>query len=122
MASIYVHLSGRDMDRALLGIYGIKLEEKKEEEKLKPKICPRCKEKNAYNAVFCSRCGLALDIKTAMEKSELREEADKLLSEILKKNPKLAKYLEKLIEKEVEEKLRELVVKAKSGATVLKGK
>jgi len=122
MASIYVHLSGRDMDRALLGIYGIKLEEKKEEEKLKPKICPRCKERNAYNAVFCSRCGLALDVKTAIEKSELRKEADKLLSELLKKNPKLAKYLEKLIEKEVEEKLRELVVKAKSGATVLKGK
>ena len=53
MASIYVYLSGRDMDKALLGIYGIKLEEKKEGEKLKPKVCPRCKEKNAYNAVFC---------------------------------------------------------------------
>jgi len=110
MASIYVHLSGRDMDKALLGIYGIKLEEKKEDEKLKPKICPRCNEKNAYNAVFCSRCGLALDIKTAIEKSELREEADKLLSEILKKNPKFAKQLEKLIEKEVEEKLKELII------------
>ena len=102
MASIYVHLSGRDMDKALLGIYGIKLEEKKEEEKLKPKICPRCKEKNAYNAVFCSRCGLPLEIKSAIVKSELRKEADKLLSDILRKNPKLSKLLEKLIEKEIE--------------------
>ena len=109
MASIYVHLSGRDMDRALLGIYGIKLEEKKEEEKLKPKICPRCKEKNAYNAVFCSRCGLPLDIKAAIEKSEFREEADKLLSEILKKNPKFAEALERLVEKEVEDQLRKML-------------
>ena len=109
MASIYVHLSGRDMDKALLGIYGIKLEEKKEEEKLKPKICPRCKERNAYNAVFCSRCGLPLDIKSAILKSELRDEADKLLSSILKKNPELSRLLERLIEKEVEEKFKELI-------------
>ena len=109
MASIYVHLSGRDMDKALLGIYGIKFEEKKEEERLKPKICPRCKERNAYNAVFCSRCGLPLDIKSAILKSELRDEADKLLSDILKKNPELSTLLEKLIEKEVEEKFKELI-------------
>jgi len=109
MASIYVHLSGRDMDKALLGIYGIKLKEKKEEGKLKPKICPRCKERNAYNAVFCSRCGLPLDIKSATLKSELRDEADKLLSNILRKNPELSKLLEKLIEKEVEEKFKELI-------------
>ena len=109
MASIYVYLSGRDMDKALLGIYGIKLEEKKEGEKLKPKVCPRCKEKNAYNAVFCSRCGLPLDIKATIEKSEFREEADKLLSEILKKNPKFAEALERLVEKEVEDQLRKML-------------
>jgi len=97
------------MDKALLGIYGIKLKEKKEKEKLKLKIYPSCKERNAYNAVFCSRCGLPLEIKSAIVKSELRKKADKLLSDILRKNPKLSKLLEKLIEKEVEKKLKELI-------------
>ena len=119
MASIYVHLSGRDMDKALLGIYGIKLEEKKEEEKLKPKICPRCKERNAYNAVFCSRCGLPLEIKSAMVKSEIEKEASKLISDVLRKNPKFAKVLEKLIEKEVEDQLRKMMQKRNPPITIV---
>jgi len=119
MASIYVHLSGRDMDKALLGIYGIKLEEKKKEEKLKPKICPRCKERNAYNAVFCSRCGLPLEIKSAMVKSEIEKEASKLISDVLRKNPKFAKVLEKLIEKEVEDQLRKMMQKRNPPITIV---
>ena len=44
MPSVYVHLSGRDVDKALLKAYGI---EEGEESKpiLTPKECPRCKRK-----------------------------------------------------------------------------
>jgi len=52
---------------------------------------------------------LPLDIKFAMLKSELREETDRFLSNILKKNPELSRLLEKLIGKEVEEKFKELI-------------
>jgi len=64
MPSIYVHLSGRDVDDAILDVYGLKKIEE-EKPKLTPRICPRCGMSNVYDAKFCSRCGLALDIKAA---------------------------------------------------------
>jgi len=52
MASIYVHLSGRDVDNALLKVYGIKNTEEKEESQLSPKKCPRCQEVNPFSNKF----------------------------------------------------------------------
>ena len=62
MASIYVHMSGRDVDDALLNLYGLK-EKKAEEEHDKPSRCPRCSEINPPNFKFCGKCGIALDQK-----------------------------------------------------------
>lgn len=68
MASIYVHLSGRDVDEALLKVYGVKKDEdKKDESILKPKECPRCGFVNEKTAKFCSKCSLVLDIETAVK-------------------------------------------------------
>lgn len=39
MASVYVHLSGRDVDNAILGAYGLKGQDTKEIEKFKPVAC-----------------------------------------------------------------------------------
>jgi phage FluMu protein Com len=61
MASIYVHLSGRDVDNALLKVYGIKKPEEQEESQLNPKKCPRCQEINQFTNVYCNRCGTPLD-------------------------------------------------------------
>jgi len=53
MAAVYVHMSGRDVDKALLKIHGLAGEEEKEEEnKLKIIKCLRCGEKNAPIARF----------------------------------------------------------------------
>jgi len=52
MASIYVHLSGRDVDNALLKVYGIKNGEEKQESLLKPKSCERCGEANQATQVL----------------------------------------------------------------------
>jgi len=66
MASVYVHLSGRDVDRALLKASGIELKEgDREESKLQIRICPRCKYKNSATSKFCNKCSMALDIETA---------------------------------------------------------
>ena len=65
-ARTYVHLSGRDTEKTILAMYGLKEEEKSDDE-FKPVICPRCGAKNDPAAKFCSQCSLGLDIKAVME-------------------------------------------------------
>lgn len=68
MLPIYVHLTGRDVDGALLKTYGIDVDTKEaSESKLKPKICQRCEVQNAPTNKFCSRCGTVLDEHTARQ-------------------------------------------------------
>lgn len=64
-ASTYVHLSQRDIESAILKMYGIAVHEEKEV-KFKPIVCPRCNKENSPGSKFCSLCGLALDVKTAI--------------------------------------------------------
>jgi integrase/recombinase XerD len=95
MAATYVHLSGREVDNALLKLQGIKTEENKGESEFKVIICPRCEEKNSPTSKFCSRCAMPFDLKVATKLDEVRAKADKLLS-ILVQDPEI---LDKLLEK-----------------------
>lgn len=75
MPAIYVHLSGRDTDKAILRIYGkLTDEELKEEEPIKPKKCIFCGIENPPEAEFCIRCGRPLSIKAAMKKETEEKE------------------------------------------------
>jgi len=67
MAEYYIRLAGLDLDSPILDYYGIKREEKLEA-KLKPRICPRCEHVNTPNAIYCEKCGFALDEKIIVEK------------------------------------------------------
>lgn len=67
MAATYVHLSGRDIDNAVLQANGLKVEEANEKPLLSSKECPKCKYTNGVDLSYCGRCGSALDIATAME-------------------------------------------------------
>ena len=44
MAAVYVHLSGKDIDDAVLKMNGMEVEEKEEDNALKTIKCPRCKQ------------------------------------------------------------------------------
>ncbi len=66
MASIYVHLSGRDTDKAILELNGI-TSRKEEEIRQKPKKCPKCGFINNHTSNYCSRCSGILDLKTTLE-------------------------------------------------------
>lgn len=83
MAAVYVHLSGRDVDKALLRIHGLAGQEEKEEEKLKIIKCQRCGEKNAPIAKFCQKCASPLDVRTALEVDRARSEADEMMNKLL---------------------------------------
>jgi ribosomal protein L40E len=85
MASVYVHLSGRNIDNALLRLSGVKTEEevKEEEHSLRVRVCLRCKENNAPTSRFCTRCGSPLDVKTAMELRVEEQRTDELMDKLL---------------------------------------
>jgi len=98
MAATYVHLSGRDVDKALLKLHGIELEQTENEARLKVVSCARCGEKNSPTSKFCMRCGAPLSLKTTLKLDEVRAKADKLIS-ILIKDPNILDQLLSNIEK-----------------------
>lgn len=91
--SIYVHLSGRDVDATLLEHYGVKGEEPSEPQPLVPRACPRCRFSNPPSARFCTRCNAVLDIKVAIELDRSREIADdivgRVVQEFIRRAPEL---------------------------------
>jgi site-specific recombinase XerD len=66
MAQTYVHLSGRDMDSALLKLHNIQTpDEKQAGDGFSLRPCSRCDFQNPPANRFCSRCGTALDDRAA---------------------------------------------------------
>ena len=73
MPSVYIHMSGRNLDAPILALNGLRDEEKKE---ALPQaiVCPKCKKINPAGTKFCGQCAGILDIKTACE---IQEQQDK---------------------------------------------
>ena len=84
MASIYVHLSGRDVDNALLKVHGIKKPEEEEKSQINPKKCPRCQEINPFTNKYCNRCGMILDEKIMAQTIRNESEQQRALSTLEK--------------------------------------
>ncbi len=83
MAATYVHLSGRDVDNAFLKIHGLVQAENAQEEKLKLRICQRCKDHNSPSSKFCTKCGLPLDEQTMAMIENKREKSDNLMNKLM---------------------------------------
>jgi hypothetical protein len=68
MSSLYVHLSGKDVDREVLKANGIEIQGEKDRIKQQlPKKCKRCDKENPSDATFCIRCGMPFDETIALE-------------------------------------------------------
>jgi len=68
MPAVYVHLSGRDVDDAILNIHGLKKpEDSKNKKELNFRECKVCGKSNEFEAKICQRCARPLDIESAME-------------------------------------------------------
>lgn len=99
MPSIYVHLSGRDIDETLFEQYGIKRLKRKEakESQLTPRKCPRCKTENSVSAMYCQRCSAILDLATAIELEISRRDADEIMEiimrEVIERVPEMLKEI-----------------------------
>lgn len=64
MPGIYVHLSGRDTDAAILAAYGVDTSDSSRTLS-RPKACPACRELNPDGSRMCLKCGLPLNTETA---------------------------------------------------------
>lgn len=68
MPAKYVHLVNSDVDEAIFQHLGIKTND--EEKARVPLVCYVCEMINSPESTMCSKCGRALDLKTALEKEE----------------------------------------------------
>jgi len=82
MPRIYVHLSGRDIDRAIYRMYGLEVEDE-EDKNSKPVKCPRCRTVNPPGARYCMRCGLILD---EMERAKLQAKEANIVDEFVSRS------------------------------------
>ncbi|MGB9659181.1 MAG: tyrosine-type recombinase/integrase [Nitrososphaerales archaeon] len=75
MASVYVHLAGRDTDEAILRIHG-KLPQGQEQihEQLKVQLCPICHHENPPELEFCINCRRPLSLKASLELERKEQE------------------------------------------------
>jgi integrase/recombinase XerD len=79
MASVYVHLSGRDIDNAVLKANGImSARGETAKPKLTVKSCPKCHDPNAMTDKYCRKCGSPLDIGPMEQSNELESVRQKL--------------------------------------------
>lgn len=61
MAAIYVHMSGKDTDEAVLRANGIEITKEVNQSVLKPVKCLRCETVNELTNRFCKTCSLPLN-------------------------------------------------------------
>lgn len=99
---IYVHLSGRNVDSAILEMHGY-AKNKDIDNLLEPKTCFICKNINRSDDKFCSRCGHPLDERTAIEAKEKEKGAMNLITP-------------QIIEQMINRKVEELIGKLQKGS------
>lgn len=95
-AATYVHLSGRDMDSAILKMHGIIDEEEEEKSKFRTITCPRCKTINDPSAKFCSQCSLGLDLQTVMNFEKTKDDFSTSLLNLIQDKELALKTLDAL--------------------------
>jgi len=99
MAATYIHMSGKDTDRAILEVSGIEIKKEKQKSIMRPKKCLKCRTVNEATNKFCKICGLPLDkeeteriIKTETDRSI----ADGIMDQIVK-DPEILELIKKKI-------------------------
>jgi len=115
MPSVYVHLSGRETDAAILELNGIRAEKQHKESELKPRKCPRCEALNPYNGKFCLKCAAVIDINTAIEIEEERKQeigikqiGDELLNALMQDKEIQKVMVKKILELGLKDKIMQI--------------
>ncbi len=92
MMRVYVNLTAKDVEEALLRKYGIRKDVRGEESI----ECPKCGASNPAGARYCWRCGLPLSLASAAEREAALREVEEVLrrlKELFSNRPELLKFL-----------------------------
>lgn len=103
MAGIYIHMSGRETDEAILKASGIEIKKNEAKTAMQPKKCQRCNTINEVTNIYCRICGFILDEQKQKEiliQDLKRREADKLMDDLMEDKEFLRFVLQKIREKE----------------------
>ncbi|WP_321417294.1 hypothetical protein [uncultured Methanomethylovorans sp.] len=107
MPGVYIHLSGQQVDDAILGMYGINKEEERNP-LLTPIKCVRCNHVNSPTSDFCSLCGMALNTEAATNVDQMVQLGIKAVMKIAAMHPKesgeVMVCLENLLEEDEKKK------------------
>ena len=105
MAAIYVHLSGKDVDNAVLKANGI-LNSKSEPiaPKLTIKTCYKCHDMNEATARYCIKCGSPLDL-TPIQQLNEAERVNQRLNDVMQALSLLAEK----VDNQTKAKLSEMI-------------
>jgi site-specific recombinase XerD len=95
MPSIYVHMSGRDLDADLLRMYGIEPEKEDQKEELETLQCPHCKTLNTIGARICVNCRKPLAVEEVMDREEKAMKIFGDFVDLAAENPKFMEGLNK---------------------------
>ncbi len=92
MAARYVHLSGRDVDEAILRANGIEVKKNRGQEfKM---LCPRCNSINDPSGKYCAKCGVPLTIEAIVD-VEKRKQITSAVIDILMKDPEFIEFVQR---------------------------
>jgi integrase/recombinase XerD len=87
MPSTYVHMSGKNVENAILAMNGFSAEEDGNTSLMQPKKCARCDVLNSHASKYCLKCGGVMDIHEAMNLQQglaERKDADQLMDLLLR--------------------------------------
>ena len=82
MPSVYIHLSGKELDEPLLLQHGLIKNEDKTRPVLTGRLCPRCEHLNQITNKFCDKCSMVLSPEGYEEIRKKEEEQEKRLKKI----------------------------------------
>lgn len=97
MSRNYVHLSGRDVDEAVLRSYGL-IKPKEEKELRVPRKCARCGMLCDFDAEMCRNCGMPLTTRAVVKIEEERKATEKKLEDSNKRIDALVEGQRQILE------------------------
>ena len=95
MISTYCHLSGKDIDEAILKQHGIITNGNNGKTLVAIKVCERCKHQNEPSAKLCEKCYMPMDINE--KRQILHDVLYELLIKVSERDPAIKKDLKEIV-------------------------